>query len=257
MMQSLFSDWTFWGVVTKLTWLVQLALIVHVFKTGRPYWWFMVLLIAPGIGGIAYFLIEVLPDLRGPPSRGGERGSWKPASWRIRDLRAELEETDTVKRRLVLAEELLAAGQAEEACTEAEACLTGVFRDDPHTLAAAARYRLEAGKNHAALEALEKINTRADRMLAQEVALLRGRALVLAGRHAEAQDALRSIATTYIGEEPRYYLAQSLHATKAKDEAIEIWTDIRKRFRRANRGWRRSEKRWFELAGERLKENKA
>lgn len=254
-MQSLVSDWSFWGILTKLTWLVQLALIVHVFKTGRPYWWFMVLLIAPGIGGIAYFLIEVLPDLRGPASRGGERGSWKPAAWRIRDLRAELEETDTVKRRLVLAGELLAAGQAEEACKEAEACLQGVFRDDPHTLAAVARHRLEAGRVPEALDAIEKINTRADRMLAQEVALLRGRALVLAGRHDEAQGVLRSIVATYIGEEPRYYLAVSLHATGATDEARELWTEIRKRFRRAGRGWRRSEKRWFKLAGERLKEN--
>ena len=253
-MQGLVSDWSTWGILTKLTWLVQLALIVHVFKTGRPYWWFMVLLIAPGIGGIAYFLIEVLPDLRGPASRGGERGSWKPAAWRIRDLRAELEETDTVKRRLVLAEELLAAGQADEACKEAEACLQGVFRDDPHTLAAVARHRLEAGKAAEALAAIEKINTRADRMLAQEVALLRGRALVLAGRHEEAQAVLQPIVATYIGEEPRYYLALSLRATGAKAEAAELWTEIRKRFRRAGRGWRRSEKRWFKLAGERMKE---
>lgn len=138
----------------------------------------------------------------------------------------------------------------------AEECLQGVFRDDPHTLAAAARYRLEAGKFSAALEAIDKINTRADRMLAQEVAVMRGRALVMAGRHDEAQVLLRTSSATYIGEEARYFLAVSLEKTGALNEARELWAEIRKRFRRANRGWRRSENRWFKLAGERLKETK-
>ncbi len=256
MMEGLFSDWSGVGVLTKLLWLAQLALIVHVFKTGRPYWWFLVLLIAPGIGGIAYFLIEVLPDLRGPPSRGGGRGSWKPSAWRIRDLRAELDETDTVKLRLALAAELLGAGRAEEACAEAEACLQGVFRDDPHTLAAVARHRLEAGKAGGALQAIEKIDTRADRLLAQEVSVMRGRALVETRRHAEAQAVLRPVVGSYIGEEARYFLALSLHATGEHAEARELWTEIRKRFRRANRGWRRSEGRWFKLAGEQLSAEK-
>ena len=255
-MEEFFAEGSGLAVLGKVMWVAQLALIVHVFKTGRPYWWFFILLSAPGIGGIAYFLIEVAPDLRGPPSRGGARGSWKPRSWRIRDLRAELEETDTVKHRLALAEELLADGQVDEARKAAEECLQGVFRDDPHTLAAVARYRLEANDGTGALQAIEKINTRADRMLAQEVALLRGRALLLTGRHRDAQEALRTIAESYIGEEPRYYLALSLQKAGATGEAREVWLDIRKRFRRASPSWRRSEKRWFKFASERLDETK-
>jgi hypothetical protein len=254
-MEEFFSDWSGVAVIGKLLWLGQLALIVHVFKTGRPYWWFFVLLSAPAIGGIAYLLIEVLPEFRSARGSGGGR-SWKPRAWRIRDLRSELEESDTVKLRLALAGELLADGQTEEARRAAEECLQGVFRDDPHTLAAVARYRLEAGKGTEALQAIDKINTRADRMLAQDVALLRGRALLLIGKHHEAQAALRSVAETYLGEEPRYFLALSLQKSGAIDEAREIWMDIRKRFRRAGRGWRRAEKRWFKFAGERLKETR-
>jgi hypothetical protein len=139
----------------------------------------------------------------------------------------------------------------------AEACLTGVWRDDPHTLAAVARYRLEAGKAAEALATLDKVNVDRDKMLAADVALLRGRALVAVGNHADAQESLRTIADTYIGEEPRYFLAVSLAQTGQADEAREIWHDIRKRFRRASRAWRRAEKRWFKLADERLKEAKA
>jgi hypothetical protein len=252
MLNSFFSDWSPVAIVAKMVWLGQLALIVHALKTGRPFWWFWILFSAPAIGAIAYLLIELAPEWRGSRPTIG----WKPRAWRIRDLRAELEETDTVKLRLSLAEELLADSQVEEACRTAEDCLQGVFRDDPHTLAAVARYRVEAGKFHEALQAIEKINTRADRMLAQQVDLLRGRALVLAGKHDEAQAALRSVSASYVGEEPRYFLAVSLKESGSLAEARELWTDIRKRFRRAARGWRRAEKRWFKFAGERLNETK-
>jgi hypothetical protein len=251
-LHAILTDWSPLAIVGKLMWLAQLALIVHVFKTGRPYWWFFVLLSAPVIGGIAYVLIELVPEMRVRQVGGG--GSWKPRRWRIRDLRAELEESDTVKLRLALADELLAAGDATDARATAEECLQGVFRDDPHTLARVARFRLEAGAAAEALQAIDKVNTRADRMLAQEVAILRGRALLLLGQHDAAQAALRASAPTFVGEEPRYFLALSLKESGAVAEAREIWTDIRKRFRRAGRGWRRSEKRWFKFAGERLKE---
>lgn len=253
MIQSFLHDWSAGAIAAKLAWLVQLGLIIHVLKTGRPYYWVWLLFMAPAIGGLAYAFIELAPDLRGT----GGSFNWKPRSWRIRDLRTELEETDTVKRRLALAAELLAAKQPADACKSAEDCLTGVWRDDPHTLAAVARYRLEAGKATEALAAIEKINVSRDKMLAVDVALLRGRALVAAGRHNEAQAALRTIADTYIGEEPRYFLAVSLDQSGQRPEAREIWDDIRKRFRRASRGWRRAEKRWFKLAGEKLKETKS
>lgn len=251
MIESLLSDWSLFGVAAKFFWLVQLALIIHVFKTGRPYFWFWILLAAPGIGGIAYLLIEIIPERQ---ANSGGFTLWKPRAWRVRELRAELEESDTVKLRLRLAGELLAGGDATEACAVAEECLNGAFRDDPHTLARVARFRLEAGKFTEALVALDKVKVEADRMLGNEVAFLRGWALVQAGRHAEAQPILRPIESVLLGEQPRYFLALSLEQSGNRAEARAIWEDIRKRFRRAGRGWRRAEQRWFKLAGERLKE---
>jgi hypothetical protein len=252
MIESILSDWSVFGILAKLLWLVQLALIVHVFKTGRPFWWLWILLIAPVIGGLAYILIELLPHL----SVAGGRGFtlWKPRAWRISSLRAELEETDTVKLRLRLAAELLAAGQPAEACAVAEESLRGAFRDDPHTLASVARYRLEAGKFVEALAALDQVKVEADRMLGHEVTFLRGWAYVQAGRHTEAQPILRGIESVLLGEQPRYFLAVSLAQSGDPAAARAIWEDIRKRFRRAGRGWRRAEQRWFKLAGERLKD---
>lgn len=252
---SILGDWTLVGIATKLAWLVQLALIVHVLKTGRPYWWIWILLFAPAIGGIAYALIELLPELRS--SASGSMPAWKPRKWRIRDLRRALDDGDTVKLRLALAAELLAAQQTTEALVVAEGSLHGVFRDDPHTLASVAHFRLEAGKFAKALIALDQIKIQADRMLALKTSLLRGRALVMLGRHAEAQSTLREILPAYLGEEPRYFLALSLHQAGSTAEARALWQEIRQRFRDAGRGWRRTEKRWFNLASERLRETKS
>ncbi len=252
MLHGLLGDWSAFGIVTKLIWLVQLGLLIHVFKTGRPYWWYWILIGAPALGGIVYFVVEVLPEMQ----VSGPRGGWKPRAWRIRELRAELEETETVKLRLALAEEVLASGDAVEALAIAEPALSGVFRDDPHTLAAVARFRLENGKYAEALAALDKVNFKGDRMLETRVALYRGRALVLAGRHAEAQAVLTSLDGRHIGDEPRYFLALSLQQTGKIGEARALWEDIRKRFRRASRAWRRTEKPWFKLAGVKLKETR-
>ena len=167
-----------------------------------------------------------------------------------------MEETDIVKTRFALAEELLAAGKAEEARHVAEETLQGVFKDDPHTLATVAHFRLEAGQPKEALLALEQVNTERDRMLDLRTAVLRARALVAIGQQAEAQTLLRSLLSRHAGEEVRYFLALSLQQSRKQDEAKAIFEDIRKKFRRAGRGWRRMERHWFDEAGARLKEMK-
>ncbi len=51
--------------ISILIWLIQLGLIVHVLKTGRNRYWILMLLFMPLIGGIAYFVIEILPEFSG------------------------------------------------------------------------------------------------------------------------------------------------------------------------------------------------
>ena len=252
MLQFILADWSLAAVVTKLIWLGQLALVFHVFRTGRPYWWLLVLFMAPVLGGLVYFFVEILPGLRFSDPTGG----WKPQAWRIRDARTRVEENGTVKARLELAALLLAAGQAAAARREAEACVQGVFRDDPVVLAEVARYRLATEDFTAALEVLDRVNAQGDRRLALKLALLRGRALVLAGRQSEAQACLQEAEAGHLGDEPRYYRALSLHLSGRTAEAREIWEEMRRHFRRAGRAWARTERKWFELATARLRETR-
>jgi len=247
------NDWMPLAVLTKFGWLIQLGLLIHVFRTGRPYWWNWVLLMAPLLGGLVYFAVEILPTLHRPDAAGFLAGL-KPRAWRIRDLQAELAESDIVKTRLTLAAELAAAGRPQEAHATAAAALTGVFRDDPHTLAAVARRTIEIGQWDDALALLGRVNAKADRMLADEVALLRARALIGASRFGEAEPFLRSLDGRFVGEEPHCHLAAVLQATGRSAQAVEIWRDVLKRYRRSTPAWRRTEKPWFRVAQQRLRE---
>ena len=51
--------------ISILIWLIQIALIIHVLKTGASRFWILILIFMPLIGGLAYFVIELLPQLSG------------------------------------------------------------------------------------------------------------------------------------------------------------------------------------------------
>jgi hypothetical protein len=254
-MSALFSNRDSLTVVTQIIWVIQLSLLVHMYRTGRPYWWTWVLFGAPVIGGLAYFFVEIAPELRG--SRGhGFLYSLKPRKWRIADLREAVEEGDSVDNRLALAEELYDGGLKEEAHEVAAECLKGVFSNDPHTLVDVARYKIGISRFEEALGLLDRVNTQADRMLALEVGLLKGDSCYELGRYDEAEQFYRSIEGRYMGDAARFGIASVMERTGRLDQAAAIWKEIRTRFRKASPAWRRSEKKWYKLASAKLNEQK-
>src|SRR5260370_36006642 len=51
--------------IAGLMLLAQVLCAVHAGRTGRPYYWIMLILFMPGIGMLAYFLVEIVPELSG------------------------------------------------------------------------------------------------------------------------------------------------------------------------------------------------
>ncbi len=238
--------------VGPVLWVLQLALIVHVYQTGRPYWWIFVLFMAPFIGPVLYFFVEILPGLRGARG-GGFLDSLKPRKWRIHDLRTRLEESDTHENRLALAAELSEAGDQQGAHDTALECLQGVFRDDGDSIVQVARYKVELGHFEDALALMARVKDLSDRRVAMHLALLRGDAGTGLGRYEEAEEAYHSIETRFIGEAVRAGLARVYAKTGRTAEALAIWRDIHAKYRRASASWRRSEKGWYRLAAAELK----
>ncbi len=234
----------------QLSWVLQIALIIHVYRTGRPYWWIWILFMAPFIGGLAYVLIELVPGFRSPQ---GFLHSLKPQKWKIAALRKELDESETVEKRIHLAEALFDAGKVQEAHDLAVECLTGVFKNDPRTLFDVARFKLALNQHREALALLEAVDTTANRMLAIAVQVAKGDALLGLQRHADAEAAYLNVAGKHIGEAPRAGLASVYEHTGRQAEAVVLWKDIRSKFRKGNPAWRRAERKWYKLATSKLK----
>src|SRR5262245_17144394 len=98
--------WTYGGPVV----LVQVACIVHALRTGRPFWWFWIIMCFPLLGAAAYVLFEVRPTWG--------RLDWQSLAWRFKNAAARIrlreeqfEASPSVNSRLALAAELHAHQQ--------------------------------------------------------------------------------------------------------------------------------------------------
>jgi hypothetical protein len=237
--------------ISKFLWVLQLGLILHVYKTGRPYYWIWVLFGFPIAGGLAYAFIEILPEYRRPgtsilsvfQTRGG----------RIKKLKEKLEETDTVQNRIALAAELRRAGRLAEAEEVMLECLHGVFKDDPYTLCEMGRVYADRQKWKELLHTIGSANQDQDRIIRSHLELLQARGLAGMGQTPEAEALLRQLALGHLGEEARFRLALLLSQTDRKKEAGQLFQEIIKKFRKGNRSWRKTEREWFKASKAQLK----
>ena len=114
--------------------LVQLGLIVHVLKTGRNVIWVFILLFAPVIGGLAYFIVELLPEMTNSHTGRQARRSVSKAidpDGDFRQASKQLAVADTVQNSIVLANHHLERAQFGEAKELMLRYRKGVHADDP------------------------------------------------------------------------------------------------------------------------------
>ena len=78
----------------------QIALVVHVLRTGRAIYWIYLIMFLPVIGSIAYFIVELLPDLSGAERQYREVSTYfagAEARFRYARLLERLEKIDTAR----------------------------------------------------------------------------------------------------------------------------------------------------------------
>jgi len=234
----------------------QIACLVHVVKTGRPYWWLWLIFGIPGAGLIAYLLLEVRPSLG--------RVDWHSVLWSLKSSRERialreqrLEESTTVKNRLALADELHAAGQFDRECEVLEAGLRGAFKDDAQLWTRLAEAHLEAGRTAEAEAALARSSATAPADVQFQQALLRARLLGQTGHTAEAERRFQELMARKKSEAPRYYYAEFLLAQGHDGQARALLNDILLQYRRGTPVWRHLERRWFNAARQLLRQRGA
>src|SRR5262245_43621473 len=195
------------GYAWPLVVAAQIACLIHVLKTGRPYWWLWIIFAIPLVGLAAYFFLEIRPSL-GRMDLQSLLWRLKTSRERISILQQQLEDSSTVKNRLRLADELHDAGQFDRECEVLSEGLRGAFKDDATLLMRLTEAHLEAGRAVEAQQILAKTvpEKSADQQL--QFALLQARVRGWLDHPAEAEPQFQELVARKKSEAPRYYYAE-------------------------------------------------
>jgi hypothetical protein len=231
--------------------LIQLALVVHVIKTGRSTIWVFILIFAPLIGGLAYFIVEILPELM---NSGGARKAQRAFSRAVnpdKDLRAAtqtLEVADTVQNAMALAEQCLERGHFAEARELYARCLKGLHADDPVLLLGLARTQFGLEDYHGAAQSLDTLKEKNPEYKSTDGHLLYARTKERLGEIEAAIHEYEVLASYYPGPEPACRLGLILKSQGKIERAKELFQRVINQSKIAGRHYNSIHKEWVALA---------
>jgi hypothetical protein len=230
---------------------IEVALIIHCVRTGRSMLWIWVLMLLPGAGAIAYFLVEILPGLFGSrTTRRAVRGLHRTLDPQqdLRRLEAEVQRTGDVASRQRYAEELTHHGRAPEAIAIYRQALTGLYESDPDLLLGLARAQYANGDYAEARATLDTLIARNPHFKSPDGHLLYARALEGEGNRDKALEEYAAVARYYAGAEAPLRYAQSLRAGGRPDDARRVLRELLEHARLAPRHYRRMQREWLVMA---------
>ena len=129
-----------------LSFVVQLLLVIHIFKTGRDRTWVWIVIAIPMIGSLAYIAVELLPSfLRSHRGQGVQKDMQKIFNPEkdFNNAIQNYEISDTVKNTSNLADECMNKGMYEDAQKLYTKALAGIYKHDAHLLFGLAQAEFE------------------------------------------------------------------------------------------------------------------
>jgi hypothetical protein len=231
--------------------LLQAGLIVHVIKTGRNQIWIWALILLPLAGPIAYTAVEILPDLfRSRTAQRTARG-FKKAMDPTADLRryqSEASVAGNVASRQRYAEELVRHGRYDEAISQYNQTLTGLYEHDPNLMLGLAQAQFSKGAAGAARATLDQLIASNPDFRSPAGHLLYARALEAEGNAAKALEEYSVVAPAYPGAEAAVRYAQLLQAQGRQAEAQKVARELLDQARIAPAHYRRAQREWLDAA---------
>lgn len=232
--------------------LVQLLFVVHVYRSGAPRYWVLVILAFPVVGCLAYCALEVLPSSReGHAARRAARRVARALD-PDRGLRArvaDLELCGSINNRTALAEECLAAGMPADAAALYRTCLAGAYENDPHLRFGLAGALVEQGAWEEAGEIVARLRTDHPCHRPNEARLLHARVLEGRGETATALEEYRGLVPAFVGLEARCRYGLLLERLARPGEARAVFADAVTQSARTPSPVE-SERRWASIARE-------
>ena len=227
---------------------VQIACLIHAGRTGRPYFWFMIILFVPGLG---YLVVEVIPGLlRGPAAARLSQtvSAGLDPTRQYREFARAVETVPSVANFRALADECVRLQRHDEAIDLYKSALTGMHETEPGAMLGLATAEFRKGDAGAASATLDRLLAANPDFSSAEADLLAARILEARGRLPEALSAYERLCATYPVEEAKGRMALLLQKTGAKQRARAIFADIRKSVERGPAFYRRAQREWYEIA---------
>jgi len=235
---------------------INVAFIVHAAKTGRFNPWGYVILFLPGVGALAYVLVELIPEWmetwQGQQARRRVVSTLNPEK-DYRRLMDDLAITDTIANRSALADECLRLGKFDEALVHYDSILARPMGEEPAYALGKARAEFGVGRPQAAVMTLDDLRARWPDFQSAEGHLLYARALAGSGRIDEALDEYKAVSNYFAGAEARVRWALLLESLGRQDEAKAIYTDLLTQMRRAPKYVRKVQAEWIAVAQKQLR----
>jgi len=231
-----------------LTLIIQIALIVHVFRTGRPMYWAFIIFFLPMVGSIAYAIVELLPEwsgsIRGQRAMRSVRKTLNPgAELKRRELHLGMSGSVDAARHF--ARELTESGRSAEAIEHYENALSGLYEHDPDLLLGLAEAQFGDERYEDAQETLERLNEHNPEYRSGPAHLLYARTLEQNGDLEEAEQEYKAVAGYFAGAEADVRYARLLEKVGKPDEALRHYEDVLTAADIGPRHYRKAQKRWL------------
>ncbi|HVK51670.1 MAG TPA: tetratricopeptide repeat protein [Pseudoxanthomonas sp.] len=234
-----------------LTFACQLAVCVHVVRTGRPLYWIAIVVMVPLLGMLVYGIAEVLPDLQNNPAarRAARqmRSKLDPdRDRRLADRRLGLSDTPETRRQL--AEECLARGDVARAEELFQTALTGLYKTDPDLMLGLAKAQFALGKAGEARATLDALMAANPGFRSIDGHLLYARAVQALGDVPAALHEYEAVVQGFPGEEARARYALLLKQNGQTAQARKLFQEILTRSDALPRYYQRDQREWIQLA---------
>jgi hypothetical protein len=241
----------FFHFPSLLFFLVPLLLVIHVVRTGRNTMWIWVIVIGSYIGAMAYFVVEILPDLmRGRTARRAKsvlRDVVDPAR-DLRDAEKKLRLNDSVDSRRKIADELLSRGRFDEAIEHYRSAMTGIYEHEPLLMLGIAKAQFARGLYAESRQTMEDLMSHNAGFKSPDRQLLYARALEAEGSSSKALREYELATRTFLGTEALYRYGSLLKRSGQSERGNEVLQEVLNKAELSNAGFRREQREWIEAA---------
>ena len=236
---------------------LQLCVVVHAYRTGRPYWWIFVIMAFPIFGSVIYYIIEVMPGSRqerGVMKIGRDIAKALNPDKEMHRRAEELTICGSIHNKLALAAECTERGQFDDAIRLYESAREGQYIDAPDLLLGLARAHFYNGEYRPARDLLVRLRELHPNYYPQDAIVLGARAAYACGDATTALNELSDILERAVGLEARYRYAEILwqqgEAVRARAELARVVEHARKfRVRPDEQEWARLAKQTLSAVG--------